>query len=243
MRLLVVNANTSQTVTEMVAVEARRHLPDGEIRAVTGTFGARVISTRTENAIAQHMLVTLMARHHQGCDAALIAVSFDTGLEAARELLPIPVVGMTESALLTGCMVAGRIGMVTFGARATPLYRELIDRYGLASRVLPIRAIDAGVLDVHEDPAARAIIVEAAGDLIGQGAEAVILAGAALAGLPRTLQPEVAVPLIDGIACGVRLAAALAALGLPKPRAGSLAPLPPRELVDVDPALRAMLED
>ena len=44
------------------------------------------------------------------------------------------------------------------------------------------------------------------------GAEAVILAGGPLAGVAPLLQPEVAVPLVDGTAAAVRLAAALAGL-------------------------------
>jgi Asp/Glu/hydantoin racemase len=41
------------------------------------------------------------------------------------------------------------------------------------------------------------------------GAEAVILAGGPLAGVAARLQPQVAVPLVDGTAAAVRLAAAL----------------------------------
>jgi len=44
------------------------------------------------------------------------------------------------------------------------------------------------------------------------GAGAVILAGGPLAGLARTLQPEVAVPLVDGVTAAVALAVALAGL-------------------------------
>ncbi len=243
MRLLVVNANMTQRVTDFVAEEARRAAPAGtEIVAVTGTFGPRVIGTRTEEAIAGHGLVTLMARHHQGCDAALIAVSFDTGLRAAREMLPIPVVGMTEAALFTACMVAGRIGMVTLGRRSTPMYQELIEAHGVASRVAPLRPIDTAGFDVYTNPdGARARLVEAARALVDEhGAEAVILSGAAMAGMPRRLQDQVPVPLIDGVGCGVRMAAMLAGLGLPKPAAGSYAALPEREVTGVDPALAAM---
>ncbi len=140
MRILVVNSNTSDVVTEKVAREARASASTGtDIVAVTGTFGGRVIGTRSEHAIAEHSTIALMARHSEGSDAAAIAVSYDTGLRGARELLSIPVVGMTEAALLTACMLGGRIGVVTFGRRVLPLYQELVARlrtYGAHRRLV-----------------------------------------------------------------------------------------------------------
>ena len=136
MRILVVNANTSQLVTDKVSAQARASASAGtEIVAVTGRFGARVIGSRAEHAIGAHSTLALVSEHAPGCDAVLIAVSYDTGLQAARELLPIPVVGMTEAALLSACMLGGRMGVITFGLRVRPLYEELAAGYGLSSRI------------------------------------------------------------------------------------------------------------
>jgi allantoin racemase len=243
MRILVDNANTTQAVTETVAREARAVASPGtEIVAVTASFGASVISTRTENAIAEHALVGLMATHHRGCDAAVIGVSYDTGLRAARELLPIPVVGMTEAGCLTACMLGGRFGIVTFGRRTLPVYRELIELYGLGGRLAGLRAIEAAALDIYRDPtiAETELVAEALRLVEEDGAEAVILSGAAMAGMPRKLQSAVPVPLIDGVGCAVRHAETLARMKLPKPRAGSYAALPEKTLVAVDPAIAAL---
>jgi allantoin racemase len=54
------------------------------------------------------------------------------------------------------------------------------------------------------------------------------------------LQPHSPVPLLDGIACGVRLLEMLVALGLPKPGLGSFAAPRGREVGGVDPALAAL---
>ena len=120
-------------VTDKVAAAGARQCvsPGTEIVAVTGSFGARVIGTRAEHAIGEHSTIALASRHAPGCDAVVIAVSYDTGLRAARELLAIPVVGMTEAGLLTACMLGGRIGVITFGRRVLPLYHELVASYGL----------------------------------------------------------------------------------------------------------------
>ncbi|MFM8681736.1 MAG: hypothetical protein ACKOGH_19395, partial [Alphaproteobacteria bacterium] len=86
MRLLVLNANTSEFVTRRVADAVRAMAgPGTEVVEATGRFGGRVIGTWTEMAIGEHAAVELMARHAPGCDAVLVAVSWDTGLRAGRE--------------------------------------------------------------------------------------------------------------------------------------------------------------
>ena len=240
MRLLVINANTSQTVTDLVAAAARAAAAPGtEIVAVTGRFGARVIGTRTENAIAAHAGLELAAEHHGGCDAVVIGVSLDTALDAMRELLPIPVVGMTEAAVIAAGRVASRFGLITFGQRTLPMYRDLIAGYGVTAERAVIRAVDVRPLDAYSDPQrVTGKVLEAARGLISNdGAEAIVLAGAAMAGMHTGLQPQLPVPVLDGIACGVALAEMLVRLRLPKPATGSLAAPPPKETVGLAPAL------
>ena len=240
MRILLVNSNTSDIVTEKVAAAARAAASPGtEIVAVTGTFGARVIGTRSEHAIAEHSTIALVSRSAAGCDAVVIAVSYDTGLRGARELLDIPVVGMTEAGLLTACMLGGRIGVVTFGRRVLPLYQELAASYGLSGRIAGWRVIESTAAYGRGDhPELDRELVASAANLVQRDfAETVLLTGAVMAGVPARLQAEVSVPLVDGLVCGVRQAELLARLALPKPRAGSYAAPAGRELVDVDLAI------
>ena len=242
MRILIVNANTSQIVTDKVAAQARASASPGtEIVAVTGRFGARVIGTRAEHAIGEHSTIALVSQHAPGCDAVVIGVSYDTGLRGARELLPVPVVGMTEAGLLTACMLGGRIGVISFGRRVLPLYHELVASYGLTARIAGWRMLESTVAyqsGAHEELDRE--LVAAANDLIERdGAETVVLTGAVMAGVPARLQKDVPVPLIDCMACAVRQAELLVHLGHPEPRAGSYAAPAGRELVDVEAAIAA----
>ena len=240
MRILVLNSNTSDVVTGKVAAAARAAASPGtEIVAVTGTFGGRVIGTRAEHALGEHSTIALVARHAPGCDAVVIGVSYDTGLRGARELLDVPVVGMTEAGLLTACMLGGRIGLVTFGRRVLPLYQELVAGYGLADRIAGWRTLEStAAYRAGAHPELDREIVAAANDLVERDfAEVVILTGAVMAGVPARLQHEVPVPMVDCVVCGVRQAEMLAQLRFPKPRAGSYASPGVRELVDVDPAI------
>src|SRR5215470_10215209 len=174
MRILVLNANTTDFVTQTAAAEGRRVASPGtEIVPVTAEFGAAIVGTRSEHAIAEHAAVTLAARHADGCDAIVIAVSYDTGLKALREMLSIPVVGMTEAALLTACMLGGPIGLISFGKRVWPIYRELIEGYGLARRIAGFRVSENTTAYKPGDyTALDAELVASAADLIEKdGAE------------------------------------------------------------------------
>jgi allantoin racemase len=242
MKILLLNANTSALVSGKVEAAARAAAPAGvEIAVATGEFGPRVIGTRTEHAIAEHAAVSLAAAHAPGCDAVVIAVSYDTGLGAVREMLDVPVVGMTEAGLLTACMLGGRIGVIVFGRRVLPMYQELAARYGLAGRMAGWRVLESAAPYSQADhPELDREIVAAATDLVERDfAETVLLAGAVMAGVPRRLQAEVRVPLIDGLVCGVHQAALLVALGHPKPGTGSYSAPGDRTVTAVAPALAA----
>lgn len=241
MRLLLANANTTASVTEICAASARAAASPGtEIVAVTPRFGPAIISSRAENAIAAHGLLECLAENHAGCDAAILAVSYDTALSAARQLLPIPVIGMTEAACLAACMLGGRFGLVTFSS--ADLYREVIAGHGLASRLSAIALVAASPYDAASDPEGVAEkVAEAATGLAREGADSVLLGGAALAGIGARIQPRVPVPLIDGIAAAVRFAEGLVALKLPKPRIGGFAAPSARASLGLGEALSGLL--
>jgi allantoin racemase len=240
MRILVANANTTGAITELCAASARAAASPGTvIIPATPRFGPAVISSRAENIIAGHALLELLAIHAGGVDGILLAVSHDTALEAARQLMPCPVVGMTEAACLTACLAGGRFGLVTFGAVET--YRERIAQHGLGGRLAGLAGIDATPQDAVRDPdGVERRLHSAIADLAAEGADSVVLGGAALAGMAPRLQAASPVPLLDGIACGVRLLEMLVALKLPKPSLGSFAAPRGREVGGIDPTLASL---
>lgn len=240
MRILVANANTTEAITEACVAAARAAAPPGTvILGATPAFGPRVIATRAENAIAAHALLATLAEHAGRVDAVVLAVSHDTALQAARQLMPCPVVGMTEAACLVACMLGGRFAVLTLG-QAGP-YEELVARHGLAARCALVRGVPITPQAVLRDPGAAQQLLLDAIEEIGERADSIVLAGAALAGMDRVLQPRARLPLLDGIGCAVRLARVLVGLGLPKPRIGTYAAPEGREALGLSDALAALL--
>ncbi len=237
MRLLLINANTTEAVTLLCADVARRvAAPGTEIVPLTGRFGAAIIESRAENAIAAHALLELVAEHRNDADAVLIAVSYDTGLLAARDIAGIPVLGITQASLSVACLLGSRIGLVTFG---TPgLYRELADGYGCGARIVGIEVIASDARAAYADP--RKVeddVAFAALKLVDAGADVVVLCGAALSGMAEAIERRVPAPVLDGVTCGVPLCEMLARQ---KKSAPALS-LRAAESKGLSPALRAAL--
>ena len=116
MRILVINPNTTMAVTETIVAEARRSAPPQvEITGVTARFGSPFIQTPEESDTARQAVLELVSRLAPGFDAVVIAAFSDPGLEEARAMSPVPIVGIAESAMLTALMCGGRFAIVTLG--------------------------------------------------------------------------------------------------------------------------------
>src|SRR3989337_451800 len=106
MRIVVVNPNTSVSMTNHI----RRELeivkaPDTELTVVNPGRGPESIESAYEEAYAIPPTLELVERAAaDGHDAVVLACFSDPGLEAARESVSIPVVGIGETSLHVAAM-------------------------------------------------------------------------------------------------------------------------------------------
>ncbi|HYF54280.1 MAG TPA: aspartate/glutamate racemase family protein [Salinarimonas sp.] len=216
MRLLLLNPNTTPAVTDLVAARARSLAgPRAEIVAVTGRFGARYISSRAAAAIAGHAALDLLAEHGAGCDAVCLACFGDPGLLALKELSPVPVVGMAEASCHAAAMVGRRFAIVTGGALWGPMLTEFVASLGLSERLAGIRTVAPTGGEIARDPdGALDLLAAACRAAAGEGADVVILGGAALAGLAGRIADRVPVPLICSLQAAVEATLSVARLGV-----------------------------
>lgn len=229
MKLLVINPNISDDVSALIEREARASLrPGSELSIATAPFGVAYIETRAEALIGGYATLGLAAERYRGHDAVVVAAFGDPGLPALREALPIPVVGLTEAALMSACQYGGRFSIIAISQRIQAWYRETVDSYGLGSRLASIRALDeplAAIGSVQQDQGGR--LIELAEQAVREdGADVLILAGAPLAGLARQVAAELPVPALDGVTCAITQAQALVDLGRAKATVGSYAAPP-----------------
>jgi Asp/Glu/hydantoin racemase len=225
-KILLVNPNITAAITELMAGEARRvAAPGTEVVTATARFGTLYIENRAEAAIAAHAVLDALAEHGAGCDAAIVSAFGDPGLGGAKELLDIPVVGISEAALLSAWLLGRRFSIVCLTPRLRTWYTECVAEHGLAARLAAVRALDVPVRDItraHEELAAP-LVALCQRTVDEDEAEVVILGGGPLAGLAHRIAPQVAVPLLDGVACAVPMAQMLVNMGVRAPTRGSFA--------------------
>jgi Asp/Glu/hydantoin racemase len=213
LRILLINPNTTESVTALVASHARAIAGDAAtIVPVTGRFGANYISTRAAAAIAAHAALDALAQHVAGCDAVYLACFGDPGLAALQEISPVPVIGMAEASCLEACNRGRRFAIVTGGALWGPMLTEFVAWLGLADRLSAVRTIAPTGDRIARDPEAALAELAAActACAIEDGADIVILAGAALAGLAARIQLSVPIPVLCSVEAGTRAAIAAA---------------------------------
>jgi allantoin racemase len=241
MRLLLINPNTTDAITQKVAAAARLAMPDVEVVAATGRIGPRYISGRAGFAIAGHATLDCFAEYGDGADAVLLACFGDPGLEALREITPIPVVGLLDAATIQAATGGQRFGIVTGGVRWVPILEEMVSLIKHEGIFAGVRAVTPTGGAISEDPdAATNALYDACRTCIEvDNADVVILGGAGLIGLAEKIQPRLSKPVICSVEAGFR--AAKAALATRIARSPSKVPLEPTASIGLSPALTRLL--
>jgi allantoin racemase len=212
MRILLINPNTTDSVTTLVSQHVTAIAGDAAtFIPVTGRFGARYISTRASAAIAGHAALDAYAMHGAGCDAVYLACFGDPGLLALREIADIPVVGMAEASCIEAAK-HGRFAIVTGGALWGPMLTEFVGSIGLVDKLTGVRTIapTGGEIATNPEAALASLAKACTACATEDGAKIVILGGAALAGLAERIQPDVPVPVLCSVATGTQAVIAAA---------------------------------
>lgn len=244
MRILVINPNISESVTELIAQESRRAASPGtELSFATASLGVAYIETRMEALIGGYAAACIAAERQGEYDGLVIAAFGDPGLMGVKEMLNVPVVGMTEAALASACLLGQRFSIIAISSRIKAWYQECVERSHLSTRLASIRSLNDPLRDigtVQEDHTGR--LKELAKEAVEQdGADVIILAGAPLAGLARNLQGQLPVPVVDGVSSAVRHCESLVALNPGIAAEGSFSQPPVKPNKGLPTALAAVL--
>ncbi|WP_407729264.1 aspartate/glutamate racemase family protein [Pseudomonas helleri] len=217
MRILVVNVNTTDSITQAIARQAQAAAAPGtEIIGLTPDFGADSVEGNFESYLAAIAVMDKVMSYDQPFDAVIQAGYGEHGREGLQELLNVPVVDITDAAASTAMYVGRAYSVVTTLDRTVPLIEDRLRLSGLWDRCASVRASGLAVLELEESPerALEAIVRQAELAVSEDRAEVICLGCGGMSGLDEQIRQRTGVPVIDGVSAAVTVAESLVRLGL-----------------------------
>ena len=226
MKILVLNPNTTGSMTAKIAGCARDFASDGvEIIARNPSCGPVSIEGYFDQAQAAAGIIDEVRRAvGEGVDGIVLACFDDPSLDACRALATCPVIGICEAAVHTATMLGTSFSVVTTLPRSVPIIQDLVLKYGAERRCRRVRASGIPVLDLETSADARQRVLEHILSAKREdGCESIVLGCAGMADLARWLSEESGLPVIDGVVAGVKIMEALIGTGLKTSKVGAYA--------------------
>ena len=217
MKILVVNVNTTASMTDAIAASARSVASPGtEIVGLTPTFGAESVEGNFESYLAAVGVMDVVSRYEGEYHAVVQAGFGEHGREGLQELCDVPVVDITEAAGHVASLLGHKYSVVTTLDRTVPLIEDRLKLAGLDARCASVRASGLGVLELESDPdrAVEAIVRQAREAVENDHAEVICLGCGGMAELEEKVTAATGVPIVDGVRSAVTIAEGLVRMGL-----------------------------
>jgi allantoin racemase len=198
MTLIIINPNSSQTVTDGIdaAVTPLRRFGT-PIRCLTLADGPSGIESQRQADLTIAPMLTLAAAQ---ADATgyVIACFGDPGLHALRDQTDLPVVGIQEAAVMTALTLGQRFGVIAIMAASIPRHMRAFGAMGVLGRLAGDRALGLGVADLSDpDKSLAAMIATGKRLRDDDGANVLIMGCAGMAQYRDTLEAQTGLHVVE----------------------------------------------
>lgn len=196
--IVVINPNSNQAVTDGLdrALAPFRLAGGPEIKCVTLAEGPFGVESQVHADQVVLPLVELLGQHSDA-SAFVIACYSDPGIDACRSVSPVPVFGIQESGVLTALSRADKVGIIAISGASEKRHRLYMRRMGISDRIAGERALNMTVDESARGSGTFARLQEIGGQLIVDGAEALVLGCAGMAAHRARLEADLGIPVID----------------------------------------------
>jgi allantoin racemase len=193
--------------------------PGTEVRVLDVPTGPASIESAYEEMLAiPATLDLIMACERDGYDAAIIGCFGDPGLEAARELVSMPVVGPCESSMLLAASLGHKFSVLTIFDSLIAGQEFLAVKAGVREKLASVRATNIPVLELMRDPAAtKRRLVEVAGACVREDRADAFLFGCmtmSFLDMAEEIAAEVGAPAVNAGKAALKQAETLVSMGL-----------------------------
>ena len=211
MKIRVIAPIISNVFNEEILKEtAQFKAPDTEIDVVNLDLGPASIESHYDEVLAAyHITEKVREAEKEGADGVFVDCFGDPGVDAARELVRIPVVGGFQPAALTASLIAGTWSVVTVLKSVLPMIQDLSRKLGVDRNIASIRDIDTPVLELSDKKVLEQRLLKHSEAAVKEdGAEAIVLGCTGMLGLAQNLEKQLVeiglpVPVVDPTASAI----------------------------------------
>jgi allantoin racemase len=212
---------------------------DTELSHVEIDHGPASIESDYDEMLATPATVArIIEAERDGMDAVIINCMGDPGMQAGREAVRIPVIGPCEATMHVASMLGHTFSVITVMKALRRQFENQAKIYGLQDKLASVRAVEIPVLDLESDQQrlVRTLADEAQLAVEQDGAHVMVFGCTGMIGAAQGVEQELAargypdVPVIDSMVWAVKMAEAVADMGL---RHSKLSwPFPPEKRIE-----------
>ena len=154
-------------------------------------------------------------------DGVVLACMGDPCIFGVKEVCPVPLVGIAESAIALALLTGYKFTIVAASSKAKPMMDSMVLQYGMTARMASVEALDQPIDAFMENPdILREGIREISKSAKEKGAEVLLLGCAGMTMLSDEMDQLSELPVIDPVIAGIEAIQAVLRGGFKISRAG-----------------------
>lgn len=218
LRVLVINPNSSPKNTQVIADAVAPYLRrDLQVDCVNPEKGPVGLESYYHNCLASVEVYKIVRdAEARGYDGVVIAAFGDPGVEGAKEIASIPVVGVAEASYALARLLGVKFLVIVSADTAVPRQVSYIKRLGIPDHMYAVRPIGLTIVDVMKDRiGVKELVVKCCEAALNEtGSELVVMGCSGFSGFRSEIEKQLGVPVIDPVVAGIHVCEALARMGL-----------------------------
>jgi allantoin racemase len=155
----------------------------------------------------------------EGYDAVVPFGTLDAGVELARNLVRIPVVGAGQSVMHLAVQLSNRLGVIAYEEKSIPFMRKQLHAWRVAGSVVDIRSVQVPLMEsTQKRDMIRERFLRLAREMIeAHDAEIIVPMGVTMVPVQYAaseFEKELGVPVLDALKTSVQTAEMMVRMGL-----------------------------
>lgn len=219
-RIRVIVPVTTEMWNQIIQEELEKYREQNTVLEIVSLKkGIESIETAYDEAWAvPFTLEEAIKAEKDGCHGIIIYCTADPGLQAAKEAVKIPVVGLGEASFYMASLLGRKFCILSAGPEAPPNVSPEMDNlkvYGLAEKCVGLLSLGVTVLDLEiQKEKVKERLIELGQEMIKRGADVIVLGCGSILGVDEEVSKILGIPVVVPARAALKLCETLINIGL-----------------------------